>query len=66
VRKRFADVPAVVGLAVLYLAVARIGLSFDAVAGFASLVWPATGVALAALILLGTRVWPASSSPPRS
>jgi signal transduction histidine kinase len=30
----------------------------DAVAGFATLVWPATGIALAALLIFGYRVWP--------
>ena len=32
---------------------------FDPVAGFATLVWPATGIALAGLLILGTRAWPA-------
>jgi PAS domain S-box-containing protein len=31
----------------------------DAVSGFASLVWPPTGIALAALLLFGYRLWPA-------
>jgi signal transduction histidine kinase len=30
----------------------------DAVAGFATLVWPATGIALAALVIFGYRLWP--------
>jgi signal transduction histidine kinase len=30
----------------------------DAVSGFATLVWPATGVSLVALLLFGYRVWP--------
>jgi signal transduction histidine kinase/integral membrane sensor domain MASE1 len=30
----------------------------DAVAGFATLVWPPTGIALAALVLRGSRLWP--------
>ena len=45
-------------LAVLYVAAARIGLAIDAVAGFATLVWPPSGIALAALLLRGYRLWP--------
>src|SRR5437588_352547 len=36
-------------LFVAYFATARLGLLMDAVAGFATLVWPPTGIALAAL-----------------
>jgi signal transduction histidine kinase len=57
--KRLVDVLKVVGLIGIYILAARIGLSFDAAAGFASLVWPATGVSLAMLLLLGVRFWPA-------
>src|SRR5207253_4346064 len=42
-----------------YFATARLGLLLDAVAGFATLVWPPTGIALAALLLYGTWLWPA-------
>jgi signal transduction histidine kinase len=56
--KRAADIALIVGLAALYLALARVGLSLDAVAGFATLVWPPTGLALAALLLFGYRAWP--------
>src|SRR3982751_1547991 len=58
-RKRVADVGIVVGLIGIYILAARIGLSFDAAAGFASLIWPPTGVSLAVLLLLGVRFWPA-------
>jgi signal transduction histidine kinase len=43
----------------LYFATARFGLSLDAVGGFATLVWPPAGIALAALVLYGLRLWPA-------
>jgi signal transduction histidine kinase len=49
-------------LAVLFVAyaiTARIGLSFDALGGIATTVWPPTGIALAALTLRGPRLWPA-------
>ncbi len=42
-----------------YLLTARLGLSFDALGGIATTVWPPTGIALAALLLGGVRLWPA-------
>src|SRR5262245_14847560 len=45
-------------LALVYIALGRFGLMLDAVSGFASLVWAPTGVALAALLLGGSRMWP--------
>ena len=45
-------------LAVTYVVLARIGLALDAVGGFATLVWPPSGVAIAALLLGGYRLWP--------
>jgi len=47
------------GLAIGYILVAKLGLMMDAVAGFATLVWPASGLSLAALLLFGNRLWPA-------
>src|SRR6476469_320811 len=43
---------------VAYLATARLGLLFDPVSGFATLVWPPTGLALAALVIRGKQLWP--------
>jgi signal transduction histidine kinase len=45
-------------IAVLYVLAARAGLTLDAISGFASLVWPPTGIALAALLLGGYELWP--------
>jgi len=45
-------------LAAAYLAVAMVGLEFAIPPGNATAVWPTSGVALAAVLLLGTRVWP--------
>src|SRR5690242_7904836 len=45
-------------LAVVYVATARIGLSLEAVEGFATLVWPPTGIALVAVLIFGRRIWP--------
>ena len=49
---------AVVALAAVYVVAARLGLMMDAIAGFATLVWPPSGLALAALLILGPRLWP--------
>ena len=51
-------VAAIGGLAALYVIAARLGLAFDAISGFATLVWPPTGISLAAVLVLGYRVWP--------
>ena len=44
------------GLAVVYALSARLGFAFDPVSGFATVIWPPTGIALAALLLLGNRM----------
>src|SRR5678815_3758825 len=54
-----ATVLQVVIVALAYIIAARIGLSLDTVGGFATLVWPASGIALASLLLGGFRLWPA-------
>lgn len=48
----------VVMLAACYVLAGRLGLLLGPVAGFASLVWAPTGIALAALVLWGVRFWP--------
>jgi PAS domain S-box-containing protein len=45
-------------LAVVYFAAARLGLAYASIGHSVSLIWPPTGIALAALILLGDRYWP--------
>src|SRR5688500_15329233 len=57
-RTRGREVLTIFGLAAVYIVAARLGLAFDAVSGFATLVWPPTGIALAAVLVLGYRVWP--------
>lgn len=42
----------------VYFVTAKLGLMMGAVSGFATLVWPPTGIALAALLLFGFRLWP--------
>jgi PAS domain S-box-containing protein len=46
-------------LAVAYAAAALCGLALTQIAGQVSAVWPASGVGLAGLLLLGPRAWPA-------
>ena len=48
----------ILALAAVYAVVGRLGLMMGAVAGFATAVWPSTGIALAALLVLGLRAWP--------
>ena len=43
---------------VAYVLSARLGLTMAPVSGLATLVWPPTGIALAALLLRGVRLWP--------
>src|SRR5262249_41361251 len=45
-------------LAAVYFGAARVGLSMAFVAEQVTAVWPPTGIALAALLLLGYRAWP--------
>jgi len=57
-RPKLADVGKIAVLASVYVVVAKLGLQMDAVSGFATLVWPPTGISLAALMILGRRLWP--------
>jgi integral membrane sensor domain MASE1 len=45
-------------LAAIYVAAAKLGLSLAPMHKSVSLVWPPTGIALAALLLFGYRLWP--------
>jgi diguanylate cyclase (GGDEF)-like protein len=47
------------GLAVVYYFAAKLGLRFAYINSSVTTVWPPTGIALAAFVLLGYRVWPA-------
>src|SRR5689334_12310810 len=46
------------GLACVYYAVARIGLVLQLPGASVSIFWPPAGVALAAFLLFGFRLWP--------
>ncbi|MBI3244814.1 MAG: PAS domain S-box protein [Chloroflexi bacterium] len=45
-------------LAVIYYVSAKLGLQFATASGNVTLIWPPTGIALAALLLNGNRLWP--------
>src|SRR5919199_1295702 len=45
-------------LAVIYFGLAKASLSFAAINGYATPIWPASGIALAAVFLLGYHLWP--------
>src|SRR3954466_6338589 len=46
-------------MAAAYFAIAKLSLKLAFFNPSASAVWPPTGIALAALLLLGIRIWPA-------
>ena len=58
-RQRLRALLEMLALFIVYVATARLGLSFDALAGVATTVWPPTGVAIAAVCLGGRSRWPA-------
>jgi PAS domain S-box-containing protein len=47
------------GVAAAYIGAAKLGLALSVAHGVITPVWPPTGIALAALLLLGPRYWPA-------
>src|SRR5262252_3103959 len=55
---RRGDVAWAGGVAVAYFLAAKIGLTLATVGVTVTLVWPPSGVAVAAMLLLGRRVWP--------
>jgi integral membrane sensor domain MASE1 len=57
-RSALRDTTHVVLLAVAYWATAWIGLRYVTIGHSVSLVWPPAGLAFAALVILGPRMWP--------
>jgi len=45
-------------LAALYFLSAKLALALAIPPGYATPIWPPSGIALAALLLAGTRLWP--------
>src|SRR5213596_167215 len=57
--RRFSGLPLIGILAVIYFIAGKLGLMLASLHASASPVWPPAGIALAALLLLGYRAWPA-------
>ncbi len=57
--RRFSTLPAIGVLTLIYFIAGKLGLKLAFLHASASPVWPSAGIALAALLLLGYRVWPA-------
>jgi TolB-like protein/integral membrane sensor domain MASE1/class 3 adenylate cyclase/Tfp pilus assembly protein PilF len=57
--RRFSGLPLIGILAVVYFIAGKLGLMLASLHASASPVWPPAGIALAALLLLGYRAWPA-------
>src|SRR5437660_9989110 len=57
--RRFSALPLIGILAVIYFIAGKLGLMLTSLHASPSPVWPAAGIALAALLLLGYRAWPA-------
>jgi signal transduction histidine kinase len=58
-QKTIRRIAVVLGLAVIYFAAGKLGLRLAIINPSASSVWPPTGIALAAMLILGYEVWPA-------
>jgi len=58
-KERAATLASLAVIAAVYFFAARLGSLFTPAPGMPSPVWPATGLALAAVLLRGPRVWPA-------
>src|SRR6266513_5577406 len=57
--RRFSGLPAIGILTVVYFIAGKLGLMLASLHASASPVWPSAGIALAALLVLGYRTWPA-------
>src|SRR5438046_1891097 len=57
--RRFSGLPLIGVFAIIYVIAGKIGLMLASLHASASPVWPPAGIALAAILLLGNRVWPA-------
>ncbi len=57
--RRLSTLPVIAGLTIIYIVVAKLSLKLAFVHASASSIWPVTGIALAAVLLAGYRVWPA-------
>ena len=58
-QKHLTDVLLLILLVSIYYLTAKLGIRLNSTNGYASLVWPPTGIALSFLFLFGLRLWPA-------
>jgi integral membrane sensor domain MASE1 len=56
--RRWLYVGQIVVLAALYYGLARLALAVAIPPGYATPIWPSSGIALAGLLVLGRRAWP--------
>src|SRR6267143_4751573 len=60
IRSRFLrDLVSILALTAVYFVAGKLGLRLAFVNASATAVWPCTGIAVAAFLILGYRVWPA-------
>src|SRR2546423_1706418 len=57
--RKIPTLPAISALALIYIVAGKFALQLASLHASASPVWPPVGIALAALLVLGYRVWPA-------
>ena len=57
--RSFSGLPLIGLLAIAYFIAGKLGLMLASLHASASPVWPPAGIALAAMLLFGYRVWPA-------
>src|SRR5437016_9731619 len=57
--RRFSRITVFIGLTLVYFLAGKLGLKLAFLHVSASPVWPPAGIALAALLVLGYRTWPA-------
>jgi signal transduction histidine kinase/CheY-like chemotaxis protein len=57
-RPYLSNVGKVAFLFAIYLVTAKVGLAINALNKFATILWPPSGIALAALVIFGIRLWP--------
>ena len=57
--RRFSTLPIIGVVTLVYFIAGKLGLKLAFLNDSTSAVWPPSGIALAALLLLGYRIWPA-------
>src|SRR5271170_3197726 len=55
----FKNLATIAAVAILYFAAGKLGLYYASFSASSSAIWPPSGIAFAALLLLGSQLWPA-------